>query len=96
MATTREKETMSTPSTAAPRTIETLKAAIAGRVFVPGEAGGYDQGRQAWNLAVDHAVIRVPGHPARFRRRRPVRNLIRVTLSPPFVRQSWRARHDLA
>jgi FAD/FMN-containing dehydrogenase len=52
MATTREKETMSTPSTAAPRTIETLKAAIAGRVFVPGEAG-YDQARQAWNLAVD-------------------------------------------
>ena len=43
---------MSTPSTAAPRTIETLKAAIAGRVFVPGEAG-YDQGRRAWNLAVD-------------------------------------------
>ena len=52
MATTREKETMSTPRTAAPRTIETLKAAIAGRVFVPGEAG-YDQGRRAWNLAVD-------------------------------------------
>jgi hypothetical protein len=95
VAATREKETMSTPSTAAPRTIETLKAAIAGRVFVPGEAG-YDQGRQAWNLAVDHAVIHVPGHPARFRRRRPVRNLIRVTLSAPFVRQSWRARHDLA
>jgi FAD/FMN-containing dehydrogenase len=49
---TREKETMSTPSTAAPRTTETLKAAIAGQVFVPGEVG-YDQGRQAWNLAVD-------------------------------------------
>ena len=32
---------MSTPSTAAPRTIETLKAAIAGRVFVPGEAGSF-------------------------------------------------------
>jgi len=49
---TREKETMNTASTAAPRTTETLKAAIAGRVFVPGEAG-YDQGRRAWNLAVD-------------------------------------------
>jgi len=32
---------MSTASTAAPRTIETLKAAIAGRVFVPGEAGSF-------------------------------------------------------
>jgi hypothetical protein len=50
---------MSTPSTAAPRTIETLKAAIAGRVFVPGEAGGYDQGRQAWNLAV--GTTGIPG-----------------------------------
>jgi hypothetical protein len=52
MATTREKETMNTSSTAAPRTTETLKAAIAGSVFVPGEAG-YDQARRAWNLAVD-------------------------------------------
>jgi len=52
MATTREKETMNTASTAAPRATETLKAAIAGRVFVPGGAD-YDQGRQAWNLAVD-------------------------------------------
>jgi len=43
---------MNTTSTAAPRAIETLKAAIAGRVFVPGEVG-YDQGRRAWNLAVD-------------------------------------------
>jgi hypothetical protein len=37
---------MKTPSTAAPRTTEELKAAIAGRVFVPGEAG-HDQGRRA-------------------------------------------------
>jgi hypothetical protein len=37
MAATREKETMSTPSSVAPRTTETLTA-IAGRVFVPGEA----------------------------------------------------------
>jgi hypothetical protein len=43
---------MNTPSTAAPRTTETLKAAIAGQVFVRGEAG-YDQARQAWNLAMD-------------------------------------------
>jgi hypothetical protein len=42
---------MNTPSIAAPRTTETLKAAIAGQVFVPGDAG-YDQGRRAWNLAV--------------------------------------------
>jgi hypothetical protein len=43
---------MNTSSTAAPRTTQTLKAAIAGQVFVPGQAG-YDQARQAWNLAVD-------------------------------------------
>ena len=34
------------------RTTETLQAAIAGHVSVPGEAG-YDQARQAWNLAAD-------------------------------------------
>ena len=34
------------------RGLDALRAAIAGRVFVPGEAG-YDQARQAWNLAVD-------------------------------------------
>jgi len=38
---------MSTPSTA-----ERLRAAISGEVLVPGQAG-YDQARQAWNLAVD-------------------------------------------
>jgi hypothetical protein len=43
---------MNTPSTAAPRTTQTPKAAIAGQVFVRGEAG-YDQGRRAWNLAMD-------------------------------------------
>ena len=32
------------------RTTETLQAAIAGDVSVPGEVG-YDQARQAWNLA---------------------------------------------
>src|SRR5262249_47853301 len=43
---------MTTFNTAAHRSAETLRAAIAGEVFVPGEAG-YDQARQAWNLAVD-------------------------------------------
>ena len=43
---------MNTPSTAVLRITQTLKAAIAGQVFVRGEAG-YDQGRQAWNLAMD-------------------------------------------
>ena len=43
---------MTIPNTAARRTTETLRAAIAGGVFVPGEAG-YDQARQAWNLAAD-------------------------------------------
>jgi FAD/FMN-containing dehydrogenase len=34
------------------RGLEALRAALAGQVFVPGEAG-YDRARQAWNLAVD-------------------------------------------
>ncbi len=34
------------------RDLEALRTAIAGQVFAPGEAG-YDQARQAWNLAVD-------------------------------------------
>src|SRR5215472_15781988 len=32
--------------------LDALRAAIAGQVLVPGQAG-YDQARQAWNLAVD-------------------------------------------
>jgi hypothetical protein len=36
----------------ADRDLEALRAAIAGQVFVPGQAG-YDQARHAWNLAVD-------------------------------------------
>jgi hypothetical protein len=43
---------MSTTDTTADRDLEALRAVIAGRVFVPGEAG-YDQARQPWNLAVD-------------------------------------------
>jgi len=34
------------------RHLEALQAAVTGEVFVPGE-DGYDQARQAWNLAVD-------------------------------------------
>jgi hypothetical protein len=43
---------MTTTDTTADRDLEALRAVIAGRVFVPGEAG-YDQARQPWNLAVD-------------------------------------------
>ena len=43
---------MNTTDITAGRNLEALRAAIAGQVFVPGEAG-YDQARQAWNLAVD-------------------------------------------
>jgi hypothetical protein len=43
---------MNTTDITAGRGLEALRAAIAGQVFVPGEAG-YDQARQAWNLAMD-------------------------------------------
>jgi hypothetical protein len=43
---------MNITDTMAGRDLEALRAAIAGQVFVPGEAG-YDQARQGWNLAVD-------------------------------------------
>jgi hypothetical protein len=43
---------MNIKDTNAGRDLEALRAAIAGQVFVPGQAG-YDQARQAWNLAVD-------------------------------------------
>ena len=43
---------MSTSNVMTGRTAETLRAAVAGDVFVPGDRG-YDQARQAWNLAVD-------------------------------------------
>src|SRR5690349_15516490 len=41
---------MNTQAAITRRTTETLQAAIAGHVSAPGEAG-YDQARQAWNLA---------------------------------------------
>jgi FAD/FMN-containing dehydrogenase len=43
---------MNTMDTVAGGGLVALRTAIAGQVFVPGEAG-YDQARQAWNLAVD-------------------------------------------
>jgi FAD/FMN-containing dehydrogenase len=43
---------MNAADTMAGRDLDALRAGIAGQVFVPGEAG-YDQARQAWNLAVD-------------------------------------------
>jgi len=43
---------MNITDTMAGRDLQALRAAIAGQVFVPGEAG-YDQARQGWNLAVD-------------------------------------------
>src|SRR5262249_29430055 len=47
------------------RDLEALRAAVAGQVFVPGQAG-YDQARQAWNLAVDErpSVVVVAGSAA--------------------------------
>ena len=43
---------MNTPTAITHRTTETLRAAINGEVFVPGDLG-YDQARQAWNLTAD-------------------------------------------
>jgi hypothetical protein len=43
---------MTTSSTIAARDLETLRAAVTGEIFTPGEPG-YDQARQAWNLAID-------------------------------------------
>ena len=56
---------MNIKNSIADRDLEALRAAIAGRVFVPGQAG-YDQARQAWNLAVDErpSVVVVAGSAA--------------------------------
>ena len=43
---------MNNTDTMADGDLEALRAAIAGQVFIPSEAG-YDQARQGWNLAVD-------------------------------------------
>ena len=43
---------MTTSDTIVDRDLETLRAAVTGEVSAPGEAG-YDQARQAWNLAAD-------------------------------------------
>lgn len=43
---------MTIKNTIADRDLEAVRAAIAGQVFVAGQPG-YDQARQAWNLAMD-------------------------------------------
>jgi FAD/FMN-containing dehydrogenase len=43
---------MNSKNTIADSDLDTLRAAIAGQVSIPSQAG-YDQARQAWNLAVD-------------------------------------------
>src|ERR1700759_5444543 len=43
---------MNTSETIAPSSLETLRAMVAGDVFVAGD-GGYDQARRAWDLLVD-------------------------------------------
>src|SRR5215469_10604280 len=71
---------MSTSNAVAYGTTQTLRAAIAGEVFVPGEAG-YDQARQAWNLTADQrpSVVVLAGsaadvvHAVRFARSRGMR-----------------------
>jgi len=56
---------MNSADTMAGRDLDALRAAIAGQVFIPGEAG-YDQARQGWNRAVDTrpAVVVVAGSAA--------------------------------
>ena len=56
---------MTTSNVIAGRDLETLRTAVTGGVFVPGEAG-YDEARQAWNLATDErpAVVVVAGSAA--------------------------------
>ena len=71
---------MNITDTVAGRDLDALRAAIAGRVFVPGEAG-YDQARQAWNLIADQrpAVVVEAGsaadvaHAVRFARAHEIR-----------------------
>jgi hypothetical protein len=43
---------MTTSDTIAGRDLETLRLAVTGDVFASGDVG-YDQARQAWNLAID-------------------------------------------
>ena len=56
---------MNNPDVMTGRTTDTLQAAIAGEVFVPGDQG-YDQARRAWNLATDErpAVVVLAESPA--------------------------------
>jgi FAD/FMN-containing dehydrogenase len=52
---------MTTANVVAARDLETLRTAIAGEVFAPPDHG-YDEARQAWNLATDQrpAVVVLP------------------------------------
>ena len=76
---------MTVKNTIADRDLEALRAALAGRVFVAGQAG-YDQARQAWNLAVDQrpSVVVEAGSASRMNMRREARNHL-VFLSAQFL-----------
>src|SRR5262250_2418245 len=71
---------MTTSDALVSRHLEALRTAVTGGVFVPGQ-DGYDQARQAWNLAVDErpAVVVIAESPAdvaravRFARSREMR-----------------------
>ena len=43
---------MTTSKTIAGRSLEMLRSAVTGEIFLPGNRG-YDEARQAWNLATD-------------------------------------------
>lgn len=59
---------MNTSETIAPSSLETLKAMVAGDVFVAGD-GGYDEARRAWDLVVDQRpTIVVYAEPASYDR----------------------------
>ena len=61
---------MTTTNAIAGRDLETLRTAVAGDVFTPGDHG-YDEARQAWNLTVDQRppVVGSPGRPPTWYRR---------------------------
>ena len=76
---------MTIKNTIADRDLEALRAALAGQVFVAGQAG-YDQARQAWNLAVDQrpSVVVEAESASRMNMRREARNQL-VFLSAQFL-----------
>ena len=76
---------MTIKNTIADRDLEALRAALEGQVFVAGQAG-YDQARQAWNLAVDQrpSVVVEAESASRMNMRREARNQL-VFLSAQFL-----------